>query len=157
VIVELHGGGRADVREMQDEDLPFVVASWVDSQRATDQWRAVPIQTYKAGMRARVARLVERSTVLVACDIEDAAHLLGCVVAGSGVIHFLFVKGAFRGFGLGKELARAAIPDVGTVDVDISAFGRPLPSRGGSPETPFAELAKRWRLVFNPFAAKEAP
>jgi hypothetical protein len=157
VIVELRDGGRADVREMREPDAPFVISSWVGAQRRAEQWRAVPIETYKVEMRRHVGRVLERSRALVAADAEDPEHLFGCVVVGAGAIHWLYVRETFRGFGLGKELARMAVPNVGAIDVEISALGRPLPSRGGSPETPFAELAKRWRLVFNPFAALEAP
>lgn len=53
----------------------------------------------------------ERSEILVACNVEEPDQVYGWVVASSGLLHYVYVKGPFRRFGIGGSLLdRAGVP-----------------------------------------------
>jgi ribosomal protein S18 acetylase RimI-like enzyme len=106
-ILELRDGA-ARLRPAEESDAPFVASAWMESQRGAPPWREVPAHRYYPSMTQRIARLFRQSAVLVACDVESPSVLMGCLVhEGAALIHMVYVKSAFRGFGLARKLVRA--------------------------------------------------
>lgn len=96
---------------MTDEDLPFVISSWLRSHPG-DATRHRPL----------VILLLASATVrLVAVDPEDPSHIMGWIVGGltgtehgeTPVIHYSFVKFAFREMGVFTALLEDALARLG--------------------------------------------
>lgn len=101
------------LRPSCDGDLGFLISSWSESwHRGSPDMRLVRFAAYKNPMRRRVLMLVERSTVVVACDPEDNSHILGwaCVEkrAGAAVVHYVYTVQTRREHGLAATMLRHA-------------------------------------------------
>lgn len=100
------------------DDLGFIISSWRDSwHRGCPDLRMVRFATYKEPMRRRILALVERSSVVVACDPGDNSHILGwaCVEkrAGSAVVHYVYTVQTRREHGLAATMLRHAAAELG--------------------------------------------
>jgi hypothetical protein len=57
-------------------------------------------------------KIIPHSTITLACDPDDPDTIWGYVCFDDDLLHFIYVKSAFRGFGIGGCLLRAAgLPD----------------------------------------------
>ena len=57
-------------------------------------------------------KIISTSTLTLACDPDDEDTVWGFVCSAGDLLHFIYVKSAFRGFGIGGCLFRAAgLPD----------------------------------------------
>ena len=144
-ILELRDGA-ARLRPAEESDAPFVASAWMESQRGAPPWREVPAHRYYPSMTQRIARLFRQSAVLVACDVESPSVLMGCLVhEGAALIHMVYVKSAFRGFGLARAMLAHEVPRFGIEATIVTALPR---DRGN--------VVERFKLVFDPFLAEAA-
>lgn len=119
-------------------DTPYVLSSWVRTCRGQFPWRHCTDKDWNVQFRERALAVLERSQCLVACDPEDASVIYGFAVFEPEALHFVYVKGAFRGFGIGKALTLAACPTLGTCQTVVTWV------------PPLDALAK-YKLEFRPF------
>jgi GNAT superfamily N-acetyltransferase len=57
-------------------------------------------------------KIIPHSTITLACDPDDPDTIWGYICTDGDLLHFIYVKSAFRGFGIGGCLLRAAgLPD----------------------------------------------
>lgn len=97
------------MRSGRPEDLPLIIRTWVSSNRGSPVVWGCPSPVYLVGQRALVLRILGASSAVVAVDPEDEAHVYGyCVWQAPNVIHYAFVKEAYRRVGLGTALLRSA-------------------------------------------------
>jgi GNAT superfamily N-acetyltransferase len=103
------------IRAFHEADFSFVIDSWLRSYRTAPECAGMANDMYFAGMRARVGRIAERGSVLVACLPEDAATILGWICyepakPGSSVVtvHYCYVKQDVRRRGVASALGEAA-------------------------------------------------
>lgn len=92
------------MRDAQPTDLGFIVRGWVREMRHAPWTRYVPNHVYTPTMHELVHRILGPSSVTIACDRENAELLLGCIVHERPMVHWLYVKGAYRGLGIGRAL-----------------------------------------------------
>lgn len=83
-----------NVREMREGDWNFVAHSWKRSYRT--QKTSWPANFYDAEMQKRLDKLSNRATFLLAVDVEDPDQIFGWACAEDPLLHFVFVKKAFR-------------------------------------------------------------
>jgi len=113
------------IRPMEQEDLEFVVDSWLKSNIHSDwakrlgaksDWNE-PIQDkrsfesmiaesryYMTTHRLLIIDIINRFPVLIASMKKDKADLCGFACYGDGVVHYAYIKKPFRGFGLFKMM-----------------------------------------------------
>ncbi len=97
------------VRPAKASDEGFIAHSWVESyHRGCKELRGVAFKGYRSAQFWRVARLLERSQALVACDPDDPDHLLGWVVSSGPLLHYVYVSHLRRREGLASHLLAAA-------------------------------------------------
>jgi len=91
--------------------LGFVVKPWLQELRRSSTSRYVTDRVFFQGHGALVTQLLTRAIVDLACDPADDKHFYGFVAYEPGVadhaepiVHWLYVKMAFRRLGLGREL-----------------------------------------------------
>ncbi|MDQ3023239.1 MAG: hypothetical protein M3R04_02460 [bacterium] len=106
------------IRECRESDLPLVLNSWLRSYRNEDAVRTVTNEIYYSevvGQKARILDLMAHGRTVVACDLDDADSVFGWAcssIAHPGVsvppvMHYVYVKQAYRGNGLGRALLGA--------------------------------------------------
>lgn len=135
------------IRPARESDLPFVWHSMLASIQERIPYRFADKRLFHVEMTARIKALVERSSVLVACDTEDEDVIFGFVVTEGDVLHFVYVKFAFTSLGIARQLVVSALPHVGSRETTISV----LPGRKKDQETTTGATLAKYRLVFNPF------
>jgi GNAT superfamily N-acetyltransferase len=103
------------LRQLTKDDLPFLFNSFLKSFRDAPAMVGIPNALYYASQHALIERLMASagSRVLVACSKDDPSQIygygLGEVATVGSVIHWIYVKHPFRGFGIGKTLEQALI------------------------------------------------
>lgn len=87
-------------------DVAYISKAWKESLRSEmmfEYGNLDPMPFYKE-MDRRVPRLLSRSTVVVACNPADEDHILGWIAAEGQVVHYVFVRRAWRSKGLAQRL-----------------------------------------------------
>jgi hypothetical protein len=135
---------QARVRPAVPADVAFIKSTWLKHFRLNNEGaKTVPGPVYYPEQAGLTERLMAKSSTLVACHVEAPDEILGwaCLehIAGKPVLHFLYEKGLFRGFGVAEYL--------------LDALG----ARGGgfyTHSTPVIDAhAKRLGMLFNPYLA----
>ena len=129
------------IRPARESDEGFIAHSWVESyHRGCKELRGVAFRPYRSAQFWRVSRLLEASTALVACDPDDADHLLGWVVADGPLLHYVYASHL-------RRRARLASTLLDAVEV---ANAKPLASYSHQTEAGRKLLRGRAPLLFDP-------
>lgn len=135
------------LRTVQPDDVDLIYDSWLHSGR-TDRGPPVDKAIYFHGQRQVIGELLKRSPVIIACEPAVPAHVLGWVCfelrAGLLVLHYIYVKKAFRRMGIATLMMR-------------DMLAHPDASKGltYSHWTPAAKpLMKRFHGVYNPYLSR---
>lgn len=97
------------LRAARGEDLPFIFNSFLKSYRDAPAVSGVPNTLYYDGQHALIERLLKDGKAIVACATDDPEQIMGYGIGGASVIHWIYVKHPFRGFGIGKALEGALV------------------------------------------------
>lgn len=96
------------IRTIKKIDEDFIYHSWLHSVKCPT--RAVSTMT-----RFLIDSLVEDKSISIWCPDDDENHIIGWIAHGrietTPLLHFMFVKKAFRKNGVGKELLYNVYPD----------------------------------------------
>lgn len=99
------------VRPMHDGDRNFVRSSWLRSYRELTKW--APKDAYFRLHHDVVEGLLARARCVVAAAKDDDAHVLGWACGEPSdshpLLHFAYVKQAYRNHGLATKLVDAAL------------------------------------------------
>ena len=101
--------------EPDERALGLVADSWTKTVAAESPWSSPPHTTPPPPPSLLIyehdtllKRIIRTSTLTLACDPDDEDTVWGFVCADGDLLHFIYVKSAFRGFGIGGCLFRAA-------------------------------------------------
>lgn len=171
--VELPGGLVVAFRPGEPGDRAFICSSWLRGHHREGDWpRRLGIHrcaqagygTVEDGRGCScckfshrryfdehglvVERLLERAQVLVACNPERTTQIIGYIVFGPGVLHWVFVKEPFRydrnqdiNPRLGSALLERALRWPTPAPVSCSHWTRAI-----------VRAANKWSLRYDPFA-----
>lgn len=96
------------VRAAHNLDIPFLTDSWLKSFQGSYHVKKLPAWLYRQQHHKIVTQLLARSLVLVACDEAAPNVIWGWTCAeminDTLVVHYTYVKEAFRGFGIASKL-----------------------------------------------------
>jgi hypothetical protein len=97
-------------REPTNEDLPFIVNSWLKSAREGPTLRGLSSSVYFKEHKKLILTLLnsEDTALVIAADDADPRHILGWAAGAPGVLHFVYVKHLLRRQGLARALTRVA-------------------------------------------------
>ena len=106
--------------EPDERALSLVLDSWCKTVAAEPPWDFSstptppplphPLMIYETDTLLK--KIIPHSTITLACDPDDPDTIWGYVCTDGDLLHFIYVKSAFRGFGIGGCLLRAAgLPD----------------------------------------------
>lgn len=136
-----------NLRPAEGGDVNFILNSWLRRYREAISARLVTDAVYYATQHKVIRAILAQPElrVLVACSPDDSSHIFGYAVGsdfsayipGLFIVHFVYVKAAFRRFGVAKALCADLIGD--RVAVHYSHRTHLLP---------FIDRENKW--VFNP-------
>lgn len=100
-----------NIRPAQENDISFIYATWLKSYHYDSWTKSIAKSVYFDNYKLVLDRLLEDSKVLIACTKEDENVILGYCVSEPGIIHYVFVKEAFRMFGIATDLVGHSIDE----------------------------------------------
>jgi GNAT superfamily N-acetyltransferase len=108
--IDLGKNGTLKLREMEEKDKNFLMSSWLRSFKGS--YYAGPIQNdmYWKVYQNVLERILRRKDVIVsiACNPKNPGQIFGYLVLEETermpTVHWIYVKQAFRGFGIAKTL-----------------------------------------------------
>lgn len=140
-----------ELRTRRDSDTAFIMASFLKGvYYGNEFYRNIPKDVFMASYKQVAEALMNRCAVIIACLKEDQDVILGySIVSQDGtIIHWCFVKKAWRGRGIGLALTPAS-------PVAITHFTQR--DMGKDVQEPSQKAIKRILrrfpdCIFNPFA-----
>ncbi len=98
------------LRVVSPFDIPFIKNSWLTSYRnSTYAWK-IPNPVYFHEHGALISNMISKSNILVAVNQDDEDQIFGFIVfephkiTNTSVIHYLYVKSAYRHGQIATEL-----------------------------------------------------
>lgn len=137
------------IRAATQDDRPLIFATWLRSYRHGSQFpRHIEERSYFAAHHSIIETLLDRSIVSIAHPINDPDVILGWSVVEvvaplSVVVHFVYVKPAFRRAGIARQLLTPYVATAERVQYSHDTFPARVPE--------VAAHMARWQ--FNPYAA----
>lgn len=99
-----------DYRQALASDLPFIYKTWLNSYCGDS---AIGKSVRKSVFHRDYAKVIDRiltdSGVLIACQPDDPKVIYGYLVFEPRLLHYCFVKEAFRFSGIAKSLVVKAV------------------------------------------------
>lgn len=119
-------------RKATPEDLKFVRHSWFESYRKGGKAPDTRIEFYDHGQNWIMKQAFRRGQVIVAYATEVPDEICGWTCVEGEVLHYVYVKHAYRRLGIATELAKKA--------------------KFYSQETiPGMKLAQKLKILYNPY------
>lgn len=115
------------IRPLADTDKNFIYSTWLNALYYGNRWAkdiepvtGAPIDifgeidepAFYLNYRAVIDRLLSRCGTMVACLKEDEDVILGYCVTEPEILHFIFIKDAWRRAGIAKKLVPKGIKAV---------------------------------------------
>ena len=95
-------------RDGRPDDVPYIVATWRKCILEGHEYHSVDDAVKFRGVTARIVRLLEKSSVRVACDPEVDTNIVGFAVFSGDVGHFRYVRERFRKHGIAGGMVQGA-------------------------------------------------
>ena len=129
--------GLARLRPQRPEDRDFLLSSWLRScaKSMPSEFR----DAYYTSQHRVVSALIDTRAIVVACASDDENQIIGWAcgetTGGRSVLHWCYVKSAFRGHGVARALVsdvlgQRLVRPVMSHQVQWSTIGRKLMSAG---------------------------
>jgi hypothetical protein len=107
------------LRPYKESDLNFIQNSWGASYyKGADYLDYLSPKEFNSKHRPIREELLKKPTIacIIACDSQDEDLILGWILVekpkGKGLLlHYLYVKEAFKGEGISEELIKKALPE----------------------------------------------
>jgi len=103
------------IRNAVETDLPFIYATWLKGLYHDKLWpafRVVHQDTFYPNYHRVIESILSRSTVFVACLEDEPDVVLGYSVVSGNTLHWIFIKKAWRGNKIAKQLVPVTINSV---------------------------------------------
>lgn len=121
------------IRQGRTGDRNFILSTWLMGLYYGNPWfKEIEKDIFMANYHTVVCGLLERSAIVVAALKEDEDVILGYSVINPPVLHWIFVKEAWRKVGISKHL----VPREIDVTTHLTVLGKKL---------------KPKHMTFNPF------
>lgn len=102
-------GPIVELRAATPEDLPLIFASWKKGASKSHAMRWSKTDAWRE-LNKRCPIILDRCGALVACSPEDPDYVIGwiCADRSRNLVHYVYVRSQFRGFGIARLLAGAS-------------------------------------------------
>lgn len=93
------------VRKPVEDDIPFVMSSWLKSYSVSDFAKPIPRKIFFAKHHNLVESLFQRGAQIAIASLqEDTNVILGWICDESRILHYIYTKKPFRRLGICKTL-----------------------------------------------------
>lgn len=92
------------IRDAKDSDISFIYSTWLKSYHYDSWTKTISKSVYFDNYKRVIDDLLLNSKVKIACVTLDQDIILGYMVTEYPIVHYTFVKEAFRGLGIAKDL-----------------------------------------------------
>lgn len=137
-------------RQARMSDYPFIARSYLRSNYASPQTRAMIPEVYYPEYKAKLEYMVASGQVIIACSTEDDDQIFGFCIAGlfanQILLHYLYVKLPFRKLGIATSLATLVSPELGHPNVFTFVTHQP---KG------WKQVSEKYHLIYVPQYSKE--
>lgn len=132
------------IRSLQYGDRNFILNSWLKSYRNSPATDRMENAAYYYEQSRVINDFLDHCPVIIACDPKDPSNIFGYLVYqfidGYFVLHYIYVKHAFRSKGVGKYLVERAGFKVGE---DTAFYTHHTKAAN--------KMAYKFRFVYNPY------
>lgn len=126
-----------EIRPVLEADLPFIFKSWLVSYQLSPFARNIPRKAYFDFHHRVIERILARGKVTIAHPPGDPDTILGFLVKEQGILHYCYIKFAFRKY----RIATALLADVDPNHCQYTHYTRDADY-----------LLSKWqRLTYNPY------
>jgi GNAT superfamily N-acetyltransferase len=109
------------VRSANANDRSFMLATWLQNYRRESYFAArIKDSIFYANHHEIADKLLAQETALVACPDDDSDTILGYIVVEPKVLHWVYVKKAFRKMGIATRLLEASGLPANLHDVQVT-------------------------------------
>ncbi len=99
------------IRPYHKDDSAFMYSTWLNSYHY-DSWARTTSKTvFFTQYKQVIDNILTRSMFTVAALKDDPEVILGYLISEPGIVHYLFVKEAFRKFGIATSLVKAVLQE----------------------------------------------
>lgn len=99
---------KTKIRLANKADIPFITSTWLNNYKWSHFGKYISRRIYFKEHHRLIQRTIQATPTYVSCDPEDEGFIYGYIVGdnfdGYDLVHYIFVKGPFRNFGIGKAL-----------------------------------------------------
>lgn len=95
-------------RQANAEDLKIVRHSWFESYRRGGKAPSVRFDCYDQGQNYIIKQCLAKSSVLIAYPVEVPDEVCGYSVRQNDLLHYVYVKHAYRRLGIATQLAEGS-------------------------------------------------
>ena len=141
-------------RTPNSKDIPFIYSTWLKSYRNSDIAKNLSNDTYYHHHRNIVNEILTKDNVAITviCDETDHDQIYGYVVAeilaGSFIIHYVYVKYNFRKLKLLSQLYAEKLHAEGYLPQDRVTFVTHLPRN-------YQTLKSLYNIEYNPYLLQD--
>jgi len=129
------------IRQATQSDLNFITSNWLKQYRGSIFARNMSKDIYFKNYNKILNQRLIDSVNIVVCDKEDPYVIHGFAsVERPNIIHYIFVKNHFRGYGVGKRLF---VESLRILDNPSDIIHSHLPK--------FKKFPKDIDFIYNPF------
>lgn len=125
------------IRNANQDDISFIYSTWLQSFHYDSWAKQVQKSVFFDNYKRVIDKILLNADVDVACVNDQPNVILGYIVTEPGILHYCFVKEAFRSFGIAKDLFAGRFEN------------QALVTHKTRTATPI--FRKHDKLVFNPF------
>lgn len=92
-------------RSATPNDIPFIYSSWLKSYKHDSLFgKSIRSSTFFNNYKEVLDNLLSNSDILICYFPEDKNVILGYMVYSSNILHYSFVKQAFRRYGIARSM-----------------------------------------------------
>lgn len=137
------------IRNATQDDVNFIFSTWQKTYRHSVKTAGIPSEVYYSQQHVLIEGLMKTACIIIACDPKDQSQIYGYLcydtIEGAPVVHFAYVKKAYRALGIAKLMLNNS-----TVDIKLPFFIT-------HHTAPISRIStEKYVLVYNPYLAYPA-
>lgn len=102
-----------EVRKAQEQDTNFILSTWLKGAlHGNSFFSLIPRDTFFENYERVIKAIIERAETRIATLPDDPNIILGYSVTEPGIIHWVYVKKAWRKMGIAKTLTQGPFDTV---------------------------------------------
>ncbi len=132
------------IREKTADDRNYILATLSKGLllEAPYRWMVKPVWRKH---HAQLEALIDRASVLVACNPEEPSHIFGYLISEEDpvgpIVHYVYVKDLYRCTGIARRLLAHGVPSLGKKKVHFTHKTKIMTER----------TCKKYNAVYDPY------